>query len=131
MLENLARLRMRGFGLAVDNYGTGFSSLRQLTRAPFTELKIDRSFVTGCIRNPQCLAIVESSLGMAKRLGLVTTAEGVESSAELETLRVLGCDFAQGYSIAKAMDSETFVAWHASNRYGSTSNALSCLSPPA
>ena len=51
-LENLARLRMRGFGLSVDDYGTGFSSLRQLTRVPFTELKIDQGFVTGCAATP-------------------------------------------------------------------------------
>ncbi len=68
-LENLTRLRMRGFGLSVDDYGTGFSSLRQLTRVPFTEIKIDQEFVQGCATNPSSRTIVESSVEMARRLG--------------------------------------------------------------
>jgi EAL domain-containing protein (putative c-di-GMP-specific phosphodiesterase class I) len=110
-LENLARLRMRGFGLSVDDYGTGFSSLRQLTRAPFTELKIDQGFVTGCAANPSARAIVESSVEMARRLNLKSVAEGVETQADWDVLRATSCDLAQGYFIAKPMQESAFLAF--------------------
>lgn len=110
-LENLARLRMRGFGLSVDDYGTGFSSLRQLTRAPFTELKVDRSFVTGCAANPSARAIVESSIEMARRLNIKSVAEGVETQADWDVLRATGCDLAQGYFIAKPMQESSFLTF--------------------
>ncbi|MBI5860981.1 MAG: EAL domain-containing response regulator [Rhodocyclales bacterium] len=110
-LENLARLRMRGFGLSVDDYGTGFSSLRQLTRVPFSELKIDQSFVTGCAANPSSRAIVESSIEMARRLELKSVAEGVETQAEWDVLQATGCDMAQGYFIAKPMQEDAFVSF--------------------
>ncbi len=110
-LENLARLRMRGFGLSVDDYGTGFSSLRQLTRVPFTELKIDQGFVTGCAANPSSRAIVESSAEMARRLELKSVAEGVETHAEWDVLQATGCDVAQGYFIAKPMQESAFLAF--------------------
>ena len=102
-LENLARLRLRGFGLSVDDYGTGFSSLRQLTRVPFTELKIDQSFVTDFINVDSLTAIVKSSIEMAHKLGIESVAEGVESEAVLNKLRDLGCDIVQGYYIAEPM----------------------------
>ena len=108
-LENLARLRMRGFGLSVDDYGTGFSSLRQLTRVPFTELKIDQGFVTGCAADPSSRAIVESSVEMARRLEIKSVAEGVETNADWDVLKAAGCDVAQGYFIAKPMQDSLFV----------------------
>ena len=107
-LENLARLRMHGFGLSVDDYGTGFSNLRQLTRVPFTELKIDQGFVKNCTTNPSSLAIVESSVQMARRLNLRSVGEGVETQAEWDTLKAIGCDMAQGYFIAKPMQQSLF-----------------------
>lgn len=110
-LENLARLRMRGFGLSVDDYGTGFSSLRQLTRVPFTELKIDQGFVTGCAANASSRAIVESSVEMARRLDIKSVAEGVETQADWDVLHATGCDVAQGYFIAKPMQESSFLAF--------------------
>ncbi len=108
-LENLARLRMRGFGLSVDDYGTGFSSLRQLTRVPFTELKIDQGFVTGCTANPASRAIVESSIQMARRLEIKSVAEGVETQADWDVLKLAGCDMAQGYFIARPVDEKSLL----------------------
>jgi EAL domain-containing protein (putative c-di-GMP-specific phosphodiesterase class I) len=110
-LENLARLRMRGFGLSVDDYGTGFSSLQQLTRVAFTELKIDQSFVTGCAANSSSRAIVESSVEMARRLDIKSVAEGVETQADWDVLKAVGCDVAQGYFIAKPVQDSVFVAF--------------------
>lgn len=108
-LENLARLRMRGFGLSIDDYGTGFSSMQQLTRVPFSELKIDRSFVTDCTANHSLRVIVESSIDMARKLHVKSVAEGVETQEEWDMLKDMNCDIAQGYFIAKPMDSAAFL----------------------
>jgi EAL domain-containing protein (putative c-di-GMP-specific phosphodiesterase class I)/AmiR/NasT family two-component response regulator len=108
-LENLARLRMRGFGLSVDDYGTGFASLQQLMRVPFSELKIDQGFVTGCAANPASRIIVESSVEMARNLGMKSVAEGVESQTDWDVVRAAHCDIAQGYFIARPMDESLFV----------------------
>ncbi len=110
-LENLARLRMRGFPLSIDDYGTGYSTLRQLTRVPFTELKIDGSFVSGASENALSRAIVESSLDTARRLGIETVAEGVETPEDWQTLQRLGCELAQGYFFAKPMSDESFIKY--------------------
>lgn len=108
-LENLARLRMHGFGLSIDDYGTGFSSMQQLTRVPFSELKIDRSFVTDCATNHSLRVIVESSIDMARKLRVKSVAEGVETQEEWDMLKNMNCDVAQGYFIAKPMDSAAFL----------------------
>ncbi len=108
-LENLARLRMRGFGLSVDDFGTGFAGLQQLMRVPFTELKIDRGFVTGCATNAGSRIILESSVEIAHKLGITSVAEGVESVADWNVVKAARCDVAQGYLIAKPMDEGLFM----------------------
>jgi EAL domain-containing protein (putative c-di-GMP-specific phosphodiesterase class I) len=113
VLENLARLRIKGFGLSIDDYGTGYSSLQQLSRIPFTELKIDQSFVMHASAKEACRVILESSLDIAKKLGLQTVAEGVETRADWELLKRLGCDAAQGYFIARPMEAAKIAAWAA------------------
>lgn len=103
-LENLTRLRMRGFGLSIDDYGTGYSSMQQLTRVPFSELKIDASFVKDFLENKASRIIVESSIDMARKLQVKSVAEGVESEQDWNMLKSMGCDVAQGYFVAKPMD---------------------------
>jgi EAL domain-containing protein (putative c-di-GMP-specific phosphodiesterase class I)/AmiR/NasT family two-component response regulator len=115
-LENLARLRMRGFGLSIDDYGTGFSSLRQLTRVPFTELKIDGSFVTGCAQNSLSRAMVDSSVEMARRLEIESIAEGVETQSDWDALQAAGCISAQGYYLARPMEGQSLLEFCLSNR---------------
>jgi EAL domain-containing protein (putative c-di-GMP-specific phosphodiesterase class I) len=110
-LENLARLRLKGFGLAIDDFGTGYSSLQQLSRVAFTELKIDRSFVTDAAVRQSAMVVLQSSLEMARRLNLKSVAEGIETAAEWNLLRALGCDLAQGYFIAAAMEARSVAAW--------------------
>jgi len=117
-LENLARLRMRGFGLSIDDYGTGFSSLRQLTRVPFTELKIDQGFVTGCTSNLAQRAIVESSIDMARRLELRCVAEGIETPADWDALLAAGCDQGQGYFVGRPMDEKSLLVMCAADANG-------------
>ena len=108
-LENLTRLRMRGFGLSIDDYGTGFSNIQQLTRIPFTELKIDQSFVRGCSTNAQLRPIVEASVDMARRLNIKSVAEGAETQEDWDALKAIGCDVVQGYYISKPMDEKAFL----------------------
>jgi EAL domain-containing protein (putative c-di-GMP-specific phosphodiesterase class I)/ActR/RegA family two-component response regulator len=100
-LNVLARLRLKGFGLSVDDFGTGYSSLSQLSQIPFTELKIDQSFVTGAANQPRKRAVVEASLELARKLNLSVVAEGVESVEEWQMLAELGCTYAQGYLISR------------------------------
>ena len=111
VLENLARLRMKGFGLSIDDYGTGYSSMQQLTRIAFTELKIDQSFVMNAAKQESARVILESSLDMAKKLNITSVAEGIETQADWNLLRQLGCNLAQGYFIARPMEAGTFLSW--------------------
>lgn len=110
-LENLSRLRMKGFGLSIDDYGTGYSSMQQLSRIAFTELKIDQSFVKNASRQKASQVILESSIEMARRLNIIAVAEGVETQAEWDLLKSLGCDLCQGYLIAAPMETGAFFRW--------------------
>ena len=110
-LENLARLRMNGFGLSIDDYGTGYASMQQLTRIAFTELKIDRSFVKDCADNKALRIVVESSIEMAHKLQVKSVAEGVETQQDWDTLHEMGCDMVQGYFVAKPMAYSEFRAF--------------------
>jgi EAL domain-containing protein (putative c-di-GMP-specific phosphodiesterase class I)/DNA-binding NarL/FixJ family response regulator len=107
-LENLARLYMSGFTLSIDDYGTGYSNLQQLTRIAFGELKIDQSFVQGFASNDKLLIVVAANVDMAHKLGIKSVAEGVETKEDWEMLKSMDCDIAQGYYIAKPMPVEDF-----------------------
>ncbi|MBX9401197.1 EAL domain-containing response regulator [Lysobacter sp. BMK333-48F3] len=99
----LARLRLKGFGLSIDDFGTGWSSLSQLSQVPFTELKIDQEFVAGAAHQPRKRAVVEASLDLARKLGLDAVAEGVETVEDWQMLADLGCAIAQGRLIGDAV----------------------------
>lgn len=107
----LGRLRLQGFGLALDDYGTGFSSLQQLARMPFSELKIDRSFVRHADLNERQCTILASAIDIGRRLGLDTVAEGVESIEELQLLRRFGCSHAQGHLLARPLAVPALIDW--------------------
>jgi EAL domain-containing protein (putative c-di-GMP-specific phosphodiesterase class I)/ActR/RegA family two-component response regulator len=111
-LEVLSRMRMHGFGLSIDDFGTGYSSVQQLTILPFTELKLDRSFITRCSQNKSSRAVVEYSLKLAHQLGLKTVAEGVEDEQTWQTLAALGCDMCQGFFSARPMPENELGHWH-------------------
>ncbi|MET0342102.1 MAG: EAL domain-containing response regulator [Polyangiales bacterium] len=110
-LDTLTRLRLRRIGLSIDDFGTGYSSLEQLQRVPFVELKIDRAFVDGASHDAAARAILESSIDLAKKLGLVTVAEGVEHREDYMLLKQLGCDLVQGWLFAPAMPAEALLPW--------------------
>ncbi|HET9651632.1 MAG TPA: EAL domain-containing response regulator [Usitatibacter sp.] len=118
VLDNLSRLRMKGFGLSIDDYGTGYSAMHQLTQVPFTEIKIDQAFVRNAPTHASSRAVLESSLEIAAKLGLPAVAEGVESKRELNLLLELGCPLAQGYYIARPMGTNDFLDWLLEGRRG-------------
>jgi EAL domain-containing protein (putative c-di-GMP-specific phosphodiesterase class I) len=114
-LENLARLCMNGFALSIDDYGTGYSSLQQLTRIAFSELKIDQSFVQDLANDEAARIVVKSSIDMARELKVRSVAEGVEIQQDWDMLKDMGCDTAQGYLIAKPMNLDAMVEFSAAN----------------
>ncbi len=107
----LTRFRIKGLALSIDDFGTGHSTLVQLARRPFSELKIDRQFVADAATSRESRVIVRAMLGLAHGLGLVATAEGVEDAATLAFLAEVGCDRAQGYHIGRPMAADALPAW--------------------
>ena len=99
----LTRFRLKNFSLSLDDFGTGYSSLKQLYQLPFSELKLDRSFVSEVDNSEEARIIVKSLIELAKNLGLKTCAEGVENQAILAFCQQLGCDNVQGYYISKPL----------------------------
>jgi EAL domain-containing protein (putative c-di-GMP-specific phosphodiesterase class I)/ActR/RegA family two-component response regulator len=110
-IERLVRLRMMGFGLAIDDYGTGRSNLQILARIPFSELKIDRSFVDGASKKRPLGTVLKSCLGLAHSLDRMSVAVGVETRQDWDFLQGLGCTYAQGYHIANPMAADEFPGW--------------------
>lgn len=111
-LETLTRLGMSGVRLSIDDFGKGYSTLEQLERIPFTELKIDRDFVTGVRDDSSSIAILESTFDLARKLQIETVAEGVETRDDWALVEAMGCDYVQGYYIAKAMTGDEFEEWY-------------------
>lgn len=110
-LDIFTRFRLKGFQLSIDDFGTGYSSLSQLHKIPFTELKIDQSFVTNMKQEKESAAIVETCIMLAHKLNMEVVAEGIEDKATWDLLLTEGCDIAQGYYIARPMPAEQFDKW--------------------
>ncbi|WP_416580217.1 putative bifunctional diguanylate cyclase/phosphodiesterase [Micromonospora sp. LOL_024] len=120
----LTTLRSMGVQLAVDDFGTGFSSLAFLDRIAVDELKVDRSFVLRMADSPKAAAIVRSTVGLAQELGLRVVAEGVETAAQRSALAELGCTSAQGYHFFKPMPADKIAAVLASMARQAPTNVL-------
>nr|MDP9478110.1 EAL domain-containing protein [Actinomycetota bacterium] len=110
-IETLGRLKGLGVRLAIDDFGKGFSSLNYVKRFPVDCLKIDRSFVSGICERPEDLAIAQAVITLGHSLGMEVVAEGVETAEQLDLLRGLGCDHAQGYHLARPMSAEESSAF--------------------
>jgi diguanylate cyclase (GGDEF)-like protein len=107
----LTRLCELGVRLSVDDYGTGYSSLRYLQQLPLDELKIDRSFIRDMVRNENDLMIVQSTIDLAHGLSLSVVAEGVEDAGTWQRLAEIGCDQAQGYHLCRPVPAEKLTHW--------------------
>jgi len=111
LMDTLTRFRIKGIGLAIDDFGTGYSSLMQLRQLPFTEVKIDQSFVRDAARSRDCRLIIQSVAELAHGLGLIATAEGVETIDQLRLVRELGCDLVQGFLISPPLEPNALKGW--------------------
>ena len=110
-IRNLERLHALGCKLAIDDYGTGYSSLAYLRRLPVQELKIDKSFVMGLARDTSDAIIVRSTIDLGHNMGLVVVAEGVEDQPTFDQLRTLGCDMVQGYLLSPPLAAADVEQW--------------------
>ena len=111
LLEILARIRLKDIDLAIDDFGTSYSSLERLAWIPFTSLKIDMRFISEITTSSTARIIVESAIKLAKRLKLNTVAEGIETEDQLAILKDLGCDRGQGWLFARAMEFQSAMDW--------------------
>ena len=114
-LENLGKWAAAGIKLAIDDYGSGLSSLAYLKTLPSHELKLDRAFVTDMASSQRDRMLVKSTSDLAHGLGLEMTAEGVETLDSLALLKLMGCDWAQGYVLAKAMPLPALITFLEAN----------------
>jgi EAL domain-containing protein (putative c-di-GMP-specific phosphodiesterase class I) len=110
-LETATRLRLMGFKLSIDDFGTGFSTMEQVSRLPISELKIDRAFVAGATINPRTRHILTASLQLGRGLKLHCVCEGVENQGEWELVRDLGAESVQGYFVSKPMEVADLPGW--------------------
>jgi EAL domain-containing protein (putative c-di-GMP-specific phosphodiesterase class I)/ActR/RegA family two-component response regulator len=107
----LVRLRLKGIGISIDDFGTGYSSLRALAGMPFTELKIDQSFVNGGLSDPDLWKVVRASVALAHEMAMTVVAEGIEDLKTWHALRAIGCDAGQGFYFSRPLTIEKFAAW--------------------
>ncbi|ARN84159.1 EAL domain-containing response regulator [Candidatus Nucleicultrix amoebiphila] len=110
-LSILTKLRIQGFKIALDDFGTGYSSLLTLHRVPFTEIKIDKSFILDLFSNSESLVITKAIINLSHALGLKVVAEGIESFEVYKKLKELGCDEGQGYYFSNALSVEDLQDW--------------------
>jgi diguanylate cyclase (GGDEF)-like protein/PAS domain S-box-containing protein len=113
VVDVLAELRAAGLRIDLDDFGTGHASLTHLTVLPIDRVKLHRSFVVGADRDPRSAALLEGLVGMLRRMDIGVTAEGIETEAQAERLRALGCQTFQGFLYAPPMDAAAFAAWRA------------------
>ena len=111
LMDTLTRFRIKGIGLAMDDFGVGYSTLMQLRQLPFTEVKVDRFFVDDAVTSVDSQLIVCCTIELAHRMGLSVTAEGVETIEQLGLMHALGCDVVQGYFISTPLDPDQLITW--------------------
>jgi len=112
-LDILTRLRLKGLGLSIDDFGTGYSSLSQLHRVPFTELKIDQSFISNMTDDEEAEAIVRTCIVLGHELKMKVVAEGVETAEQLALLKQMNCDIAQGYFFSRPVSADKIIKKYA------------------
>jgi EAL domain-containing protein (putative c-di-GMP-specific phosphodiesterase class I) len=113
VIQTLRELRSMGIAISLDDFGTGYSSLSYLRQLPLDKLKVDQSFVRALDQDPNAALIIQTVLDLSRALGLMTTAEGVETEAQRARLSMLGVDNIQGYFYSKPVTLEGLVAFRA------------------
>ncbi|HEV1996617.1 MAG TPA: EAL domain-containing protein, partial [Candidatus Dormibacteraeota bacterium] len=116
--RTVRRLRDMGIGISIDDFGTGYSSLSYLKTLPVSEIKIDRSFVKDMAVDTDDAAIVQPTIDLGHNLRIKVVAEGVEDEATWKMLSVLGCDYAQGWYISRALPAAELEAWLRTSKWG-------------
>ncbi len=111
MLDTVTRLRLKGLHFSLDDFGIGQSTLERLYNFPYSELKVDKSFIMVAMRSNEAAEIVRSSVNLGHRLGLRVVAEGIEDQPTLDWLLELGCDLVQGFHISPPLDAPGFGNW--------------------
>lgn len=111
VIDAIAALRADGASIAIDDFGTGYSNLARLRDLPLDRVKLDRSLVENVATSAEARTIAQAVIGLIHGLGCEVVAEGIETRAQLDVLRVIGCDVLQGYVIAQPMAEEAFIAW--------------------
>lgn len=112
VLETLIRARLRGFRIAIDDYGTGAATMQLMMQLPSTELKIDQVFVSMAARHELGRSMFQSAIDLGLQLGQTVTAEGIETAAEARIARELGCHLGQGYYYGRPMTIDALIAWN-------------------
>lgn len=110
-IDALLSLKMMGFSLVMDDYGAGWSSSLRFLEVPFSQIKLDRDFISGVASSRETAAMIQAALQGARSLGAIVTAEGVEDYRTLARVAEIGCDLAQGFFIAPPMDVSSALAW--------------------
>ena len=117
-IVSIRELSQRGIQVSIDDFGTGYSSISALKDFLVAKIKIDRSFVRDMVTNQRDAMIVRSTIELGHNLGLKVVAEGVENAGAWEELKILGCDSAQGYHMARPLDAEKFLEWVRQSPWG-------------
>ena len=121
VVEKLADL---GLIISIDDFGTGYSSMAYINELPFQELKVDRQFIENVCDDKRRKVIAETTVRMAKGLGLEVVAEGINSKLDEDTLKAFGCDIGQGYYYAKPMPLDDYLFWLAQEVNGQVTQAV-------
>jgi diguanylate cyclase (GGDEF)-like protein len=130
-VEVLRSLSEAGVRVSIDDFGTGNASIAYLSELPVSEIKIDKSFITGICEDSRAQAIVRSTVDLARHLRLQVVAEGVETAAVLERVREIGCNTAQGYFLTRALAPEDLLVWLSARGEGVSASASPSRTGPA
>jgi EAL domain-containing protein (putative c-di-GMP-specific phosphodiesterase class I) len=119
-MKNLLKLNQIGVHLSIDDFGTGYSSFSYLKRMPVQELKIDQSFIRNILDDNNDAQIVQAIVNLGRQFKLRVVAEGIESSAVMDRLIEMGCEYGQGYLIARPLDFKQMLRWVDESEWNST-----------
>jgi EAL domain-containing protein (putative c-di-GMP-specific phosphodiesterase class I) len=122
-MENMVRLRMLGFSLAIDDFGVGYSSLERLCQMPFNEIKLDAGFVQN-FHQARYSAVIHGALALARELDMRVVAEGIETADQVQHLARLGCQWGQGFFYARPMNWAHLVDWRFEGQKSSWRRAI-------